>query len=61
MFEGSVIIWLALAIITAFMAAKKNRSFIGWLVVGLILPLIGFIMILVMPEGDVLEEAKQPV
>jgi len=53
-FEGSVIIWLVLAIITAFLAAKKNRSFIGWLIIGLIMPLIGFILILVMPAGEAL-------
>ena len=54
MFEGGVIIWLVLAIITAFLAAKKNRSFIGWLIIGLIMPLIGFILILVMPAGEAL-------
>lgn len=60
MFEGSaVIIWLVIAIITAFLAARKNRSFLGWLLIGLILPLIGFILILVIPEGKPLEEAKQ--
>jgi len=61
MFEGSIIIWLVLAILTAFLAARKNRSFIGWLVIGLIIPLIGFILILVMPEGKLLEEANQAV
>ena len=61
MFEGSIIIWLVLAIVTAFLAARKNRSFIGWLVIGLVIPLIGFILILVMPEGKLLEEANQAV
>ncbi len=61
MFEGSIIIWLVLAIVTAFLAARKNRSFIGWLVIGLIIPLIGFILILVMPAGKLLEEANQAV
>jgi len=61
MFEGSIIIWLVLAILTAFLAARKNRSFIGWLIIGLIIPLIGFILILVMPEGKLLEEANQAV
>ena len=55
MFEGSVLIWLVLAIVTAFLAAKKNRSFIGWLIIGLIFPLIGFIMILVLPEEAPIE------
>ena len=56
MFEVSVIVWLVLAIITAFLAAKKNRSFLGWLIIGLIIPLIGFILILVIPAGKPLEE-----
>lgn len=59
MFELSIVIWLVLAIVTAFLAASKNRSFLGWLLIGLIIPLIGFILILVMPEGKPLEEAKQ--
>ena len=59
MFELSVVIWLALAIVTAFLAARKNRSFIGWLIIGLIIPVIGFILILIVPEGKPLEEANQ--
>lgn len=55
MFEGSVLIWLVLAIVTAFLAAKKNRSFIGWLIIGLIFPLVGFILILVLPEEAAIE------
>ena len=56
MFEVSIIVWLVLAIVTAFLAARKNRSFIGWLIIGLIIPLIGFILILVISEGKPLEE-----
>ena len=52
MLQGSLLVWLALAIVTAFLAARKNRSFIGWLIIGLVLPLFGFVMILVMPEGE---------
>ena len=59
MFEGSIILWLVLAIITAFIAAKKNRSFLGWLIIGLIIPVIGFILILVMPHGEPLEEEAE--
>ena len=58
MFEVSIIVWLVLAVVTAFLAARKNRSFIGWLIIGLIIPLIGFILILVMPEGKLLEEEE---
>lgn len=58
MFEGSIILWLVLAIVTAFIAAKKNRSFIGWLIIGLIIPVVGLIMILVLPEGKPLEETE---
>ncbi len=56
MFEVSIIVWLVLAVATAFLAARKNRSFIGWLIIGLIIPLIGFILILVMPAGKPIEE-----
>ncbi len=58
MFEGGILLWLVFAIITAFIAAKKNRSFIGWLIIGLIIPIIGFIMVLVLPEGGV-EKAEK--
>ena len=57
MFEGSVILWIVLAIITAFLAAKKNRSFVGWLIIGLIIPVVGLILILVLSEGGA-EKAK---
>ncbi len=51
--EGlSILVWIIVAIVTAFIAAKKNRSFIGWLIIGLILPIVGFILILVLPEGQ---------
>ena len=59
MFGASFIIWVVLAIVTAFMAAKKNRSFIGWLMIGIVFLLIGFIMVLVMPEGELLETSTQ--
>ena len=58
MFEGSIVLWLLFAIVTAFIAARKNRSFIGWLIIGLIIPLIGLIMILVLPEGKPLNEEE---
>ncbi len=57
--EGiSLLIWITVALITAFIAANKNRSFIGWLVIGLILPVVGLIMILVLPEGEPLNNEK---
>ncbi len=48
----SLILWLAIALVAAFIAARKNRSFIGWLLIGLILPIVGLIMILVLPDGE---------
>ncbi len=48
----SLLVWLIVALVTASIAAKKNRSFIGWLIIGLILPIVGFILILVLPEGQ---------
>jgi hypothetical protein len=59
MFEGGVIIWLVLAVVTAFLAARKNRSFLGWLLIGLIIPMVGFLLILVMPEGKALENMAE--
>lgn len=56
MYELSIVVWLILAVLTAFLAARKNRSFLGWLIIGLVIPLIGFIMILVIPAGKPLEE-----
>lgn len=58
MFEGGILLWLVFALITAFIAAKKNRSFLGWLIIGLVIPIVGFIMVLVLPEGGV-EKAKK--
>ncbi len=54
MFEMSVLIWLVLAVTTAFLAARKSRSFLAWLVIGLAFPLIGLIMIMVLPEGTLM-------
>ena len=54
MFEGLLILWLVLAVAAAFTAAKKNRSFIGWLIIGLIIPVVGLIMVIVLPEGAAL-------
>ncbi len=56
MFEGSMVLWLLLGFTAAFLAARKNRSFLGWLVIGLILPLIGLVLVLVLPEGTSLAE-----
>lgn len=56
--EISIILWIVFAFITAFIAAKKNRSFLGWLIIGLVVPIIGFILILVLPRGEV-EKAKR--
>jgi hypothetical protein len=55
MIEGSLILWLLVALVTAFLAARKNRSFIGWLLIGLIIPVIGLIFVLVLPESKPLE------
>jgi len=58
--EGlSLLVWLIVAVVTAFIAARKNRSFIGWLIIGLILPIVGFILILVLPEGQPVNEEPE--
>lgn len=47
----SFIIWVVLAILCGVLASKKNRSFLGYFLLSIVLsPLIGFIAILVM--GD---------
>lgn len=51
MFEESIILWLLVAILTAFLAVKKNRSFIGWLIIGLVIPVVGLVLAIVLPEG----------
>lgn len=38
--------------ICAAIAAGKNRSAVGWFFIGLLLPLVGLIMILVLPRGE---------
>ena len=39
--EGlSLLVWIIVALVTASIAAKKNRSFIGWLIIGLVLGII---------------------
>jgi len=56
--EISIILWIVFALITAFIAAKKNRSFLGWLIIGLVVPIIGFILVLVLPRGE-MEKPKR--
>lgn len=41
------VIWLLLAVITSAVAASKGRNFFGWLLIGLIIPVIGLIIALV--------------
>lgn len=58
--EGlSLLVWLIVAVVTAIIAARKNRSFIGWLIIGLILPIVGFILVLVLPEGQPVNEEPE--
>jgi len=58
--EGlSLLVWLIVAVVTAIIAARKNRSFIGWLIIGLILPIVGFILILVLSEGQPVNEEPE--
>ena len=47
-----IIVGLLAGAITAALASGKNRSPLGWFVIGFLLPLIGLILILVLPKGD---------
>lgn len=38
--------------ISAAIAPTKNRNPLGWFVIGFLLPLIGLILILVLPDGE---------
>ncbi|MBX3158369.1 MAG: SHOCT domain-containing protein [Deltaproteobacteria bacterium] len=38
--------------ICALCASSKKRSGLGWFVIGFLLPLIGFILIIVLPPGE---------
>ena len=49
---GYIVIGLVAGAITAALASTKNRSPLGWFVIGFILPVIGLILILVLPEGE---------
>lgn len=54
-----ILLYLILSLAVAFIAAGKNRSFIGWLLISIVLtPLLGFILILVLPEGNAAVEDK---
>lgn len=42
------VIWIALGVVTAIAAQARGRSFIGWLVIGLLTGIFGLIAVLVM-------------
>lgn len=43
-----LVIWIALGVVTAIAAQARGRSFIGWLVIGLLTGIFGLIAVLVM-------------
>ncbi|TDQ34429.1 hypothetical protein [Phyllobacterium brassicacearum] len=48
--EIFLVIWIMCGITSAVIASSKNRSFIGWLVLGFILGFFGLIMVCAMPR-----------
>jgi high-affinity K+ transport system ATPase subunit B len=46
----SVIIWLALAAATVYVANSKGRNIFLWGILGLIVPLIALIVVFVLPS-----------
>jgi len=54
-----ILLYLILSLAVAFIAAGKSRSFIGWLLISIVLtPLLGFILIIVLPEGNAAVDVK---
>ncbi len=48
---GIVLVWLALAVLVAFFADSRGRSGFGFFLVSVLLsPIIGFVIVLVMPD-----------
>ncbi|MGN6111071.1 MAG: SHOCT domain-containing protein [Kofleriaceae bacterium] len=45
-------------VICAVIATSKRRSLVGWFVIGFLLPLVGVILVLVLPPGEVNLEAN---
>ena len=47
-----LVICLLGGVICSLLAAGKQRSPVGWFVIGFLLPLIGLILAIVLPPGD---------
>jgi len=45
---GYIIVWAFSALICGFLAARKNRSVLGWAVAGIFFPWIAFLVLLFM-------------
>jgi len=44
-----ILIWLAMASVSAYIAGEKGRSIGGWFLLGLLLPLLSIILLIVLP------------
>jgi hypothetical protein len=49
--EIVLVIGLVFGLICAVLASPKNRSPVGWFFIGFLIPLIGLILILVLPPN----------
>lgn len=47
-----IFVGITFGIVCAAIASGKQRSAAGWFFIGFLLPLIGLIMVLVLPNGD---------
>ncbi len=47
-----IIVGLIAGGITAALASGKNRSPVGWFFIGFLFPLLGLILVLVLPKGE---------
>lgn len=50
---GLVLIWFAMAVITALAASARGRSAIGWFVLGLLFSVFALLAVLVMENKKV--------
>lgn len=55
-----VTIWIGLAIACAIVASTKDRSVVGWFILGLLFSLIALIIVLVLPPRKPSAAAPHP-
>lgn len=52
-------LWIFFAVMTMVVAMAKNRNAVGWLAIGVVLPIISLIVVSVMPGLQAAESMKK--